>query len=929
MLQLDDYVLEKFLGKGTFGEVYLTKKRNSNFLYATKRMDKALVEDVRYKKYFVNEISILKKLFHKNIIRIQEFKMTTNHYYIIMEYCNGGSLTQCLKKYKEIYHQPFTEEIVQYLMRQIISAVKFIHSQGIVHRDLKLDNILVNFNNENDKNNMNLLNAQVKIIDFGFASAKEDSKMFTTAIGSPLNMDPLILQKFCNGRAQTNDLQYDEKADIWSLGALCYQMLIGDSPFDAYNMQELVQKIENGTYSVPTNLSKEVVSFLNGMLQYDPNKRLTAENLSNHAFLTKNISDFSHINTNLIAKNIYGGQLNINIKNNQSIWAIFNEDSQEELNNIPGDFYTQDTPLAESVYINTPGKPPGITKDPFDEDQDFLSTNFISTDSVPITSNENILKSGSTPIPPYNSGLNMVQNIQKNTSGAQFQYSQNKVQYIPEVQKMINPQRNPQEALISQNQQLQVNNMQYQRQNQNMQNYPYRRPPSDNNIIAGKNIPSIENPELIRRQYTNPPSIQTPVKNNQINNNNLRNINQGINNLNQAQNGLKIMPRMQLTNNQMQQQNNLMRLPNNQIQQQNNLLPSNNPMQRPNNQQLAINQIQQQNNLIPPNNQIQRPNNPQLSINQMQQRNNLMRIANNQIPQQNVQIQRPNNQQLAINQIQRPNNQQLPINQMQRTNNPKLAINQMQRQNNLIQQQNNLMQLPNNQNQQQSRQIIYPNNQPNIQYNEATQKQNRLMAQMSNQQNRNINNNIEQRPLQKIIYSQQTNGQINQNINQNLKNPNPQQIQRVLINNYNNQTTPHKQLPSNLNIKQNPNSSGKIKVIKQTKYIVINETPNKNALNQNNINQMIQKGQIKRVASDRNILKLHNNLPATPQKLLRNASHQEGLIKTNLTAPKNVINNPPVKRLLINRNPMQLKGFPQQQVLTQPNQNGNRFVPQF
>ena len=91
-------------------------------------------------------------------------------------------------------------------------------------------------------------------------------------------------------------------------------MLLGNSPFDAYNMQELVEKIEEGTYKVPTNLSKEVISFLNGMLQYDPNKRLTAEQLYNHAFLTKNVSEFTHINANMVSGKVYGGQLNIILK---------------------------------------------------------------------------------------------------------------------------------------------------------------------------------------------------------------------------------------------------------------------------------------------------------------------------------------------------------------------------------------------------------------------------------------------------------------------------------------------------------------------------------------------------------------------------------------------------------------------------------------
>ena len=447
MLKLDQYTLIRFLGKGTFGEVYLTQKEGSNNYYATKRMEKKLVDDPRYNKYFKNEISILHKLFHENIIRLEELKITANHYYIIMEYCNGGSLNQCLNRYKEMYHRPFTEEIVQYIMRQVISAVKYIHSQRIIHRDLKLDNILVNFLNPNDYNAVDMLKTRVKIIDFGFASSKDENEMYTTAIGSPLNMDPLILKKFNAGRVQTNDLYYDEKADIWSLGALCYQMLIGNSPFDAYNMQELVAKIEEGTYKVPTNLSREVVSFLNGMLQYDPNKRLTAENLSNHAFLTKNVADFTQINTNMISRNVYGGQLNINIKNNQSIWAIFNEADQNTLNSIPMDIYSADKPLSESRYIPTSDNFIGITPEPHNE----LSEYFDSTKSIPIFQTNSQEKSISSISTSNSGGLYPHQsNMQNKSEGAfqnpqppQNQYYQNMGNNINPVPNMNNNMQNP------------------------------------------------------------------------------------------------------------------------------------------------------------------------------------------------------------------------------------------------------------------------------------------------------------------------------------------------------------------------------------------------------------------------------------------------------------------------------------------------------
>jgi serine/threonine protein kinase len=95
-------------------------------------------------------------------------------------------------------------------------------------------------------------------------------------------------------------------------------------------MKELVSKVEEGTYKVPSDLSKETVSFLNAMLQYDPNRRISANELNKHAFLIKNIKDFTRINTNLIPKKIiFGGEIQINIKENLTIWSIFNEDDEK------------------------------------------------------------------------------------------------------------------------------------------------------------------------------------------------------------------------------------------------------------------------------------------------------------------------------------------------------------------------------------------------------------------------------------------------------------------------------------------------------------------------------------------------------------------------------------------------------------------------
>ena len=351
-MQIEDLTLLKCLGKGSFGEVFLSTKKGKKELFATKKIDRVKADQPSIKKYFENEIKILNSLQHPNIVKLEDLKMTKDYYYIVMEYINGGSLTDCLKTYKNKYNKSFPEQIVQYLMRQIVDAIKYLHGLKIIHRDLKLDNIMVNFDNDNDKNMLNMMNAKIKIIDFGFAIHLSKSNLAFSALGSPINMDPTILKKFTKNGGDINQLGYDFKADIWSLGTICYEMLIGQAVFNAETMNDLVKKVENGNYSVPTSVSGEMVSFLNGMLQYDSNNRLSAEELSKHPFLTKRISDFTKIDTKRVQKKISNQGLNINVRRNQTIWSIFNE--EEKLINIKGgrDLPAPEGPISDENFFN-------------------------------------------------------------------------------------------------------------------------------------------------------------------------------------------------------------------------------------------------------------------------------------------------------------------------------------------------------------------------------------------------------------------------------------------------------------------------------------------------------------------------------------------------------------------------------------------------
>ena len=271
---IDDIILLNYIDSGCFAEIYLSKKRDSNTLLATKKISlKYISLEPLFKTHLDNEIKFLKEFNHNNIIKLYDVKVTQSDIYLIMEYCNGGSLKKALNRYKQKYYKPFTEDIVRFLMKQILSAVEYLHGKGIVHRDLKLENILLknDYHNENDDLNNTIFSSQIKIIDFNI-SIRSDN--FEKNINKKLNLNDEI-------GANVVDI-IDEKFDIWHLGLLCYEMLTGDKLFNEdYNLKQLI------AISIPQNISLAAQTFLLSMLQINKDKRLSASELLKHEFITK------------------------------------------------------------------------------------------------------------------------------------------------------------------------------------------------------------------------------------------------------------------------------------------------------------------------------------------------------------------------------------------------------------------------------------------------------------------------------------------------------------------------------------------------------------------------------------------------------------------------------------------------------------------
>ena len=327
-MEIDDYILGDSLGKGAFRETFLGTKKGSTMKYAIKKFNKT--QHGESLRYIEQGIEILKNCNHPIIIKLCEVKEKGDYLYIIEEYCNGGQLETFLEEYQKEKKAPLSEEIVQYIMKQVIEANKYLNGKDIMHRHFTCENLLLNYEDEKSRENKDIMKSTIKIVGFDFARYLKEGDLAKTILGSPLYMSPYILRGLNMGKKDPN-IGYGKKEDIWSLGSICYRLLTGNTLFDSRDMDELVLSVQKGDYYLPANLSKEAVSFLNCMLQYNSEERLSAEQLANHNFLKKNVSEFKKIDINELknVKIIYQPSIIINTKDNKSIWENFGKGTDE------------------------------------------------------------------------------------------------------------------------------------------------------------------------------------------------------------------------------------------------------------------------------------------------------------------------------------------------------------------------------------------------------------------------------------------------------------------------------------------------------------------------------------------------------------------------------------------------------------------------
>jgi len=280
-----DVELLNIIGKGAYGDVYMGKNSKTKEIYAIKKITKKQLESETIYQYFNNEIFILKHLNHPNIIKFKSLIEYKTDFYLSTEYCNGGNLEQMMKYHLEMYKKPIPEKIVRYIIYNILLGIIYLNKNNLIHRDIKSDNILLHYEDEEDLITHNFLKAKIKIIDFGFARYLEKDELAGSLVGTPMYMEPSILKTFMTSTSRVVDGFYDKKVDVWSLGILTYELLIGIVPFIAKNIKGLFHSVEQRDFCIPKEdkrnleLSEAAINFIDKTLNIDVNMRPLAEEL--------------------------------------------------------------------------------------------------------------------------------------------------------------------------------------------------------------------------------------------------------------------------------------------------------------------------------------------------------------------------------------------------------------------------------------------------------------------------------------------------------------------------------------------------------------------------------------------------------------------------------------------------------------------------
>ena len=267
MCMMDKYTVLDMIGEGSFGRVFRGKDKQTGEVVALKLIPK-VGHSEREIHSLRSECKIQKELNHPNIVRMIDAFETDNEVISVAEYV-PGELFRLFDQYKvEAGERRLPEQRVKEIAGDLISALHYLHSHRILHRDIKPQNILLDSS------------GKAKLCDFGFARNLGLNTFVLTSIkGTPLYMAPELIE----------EKPYDHTADIWSLGCIIYELLTGQPPFSTTSLFQLIKKIRYESIQWPTHISHQAKSFLQGTLEKDSRRRLSWPDLPLHPFVCEHV----------------------------------------------------------------------------------------------------------------------------------------------------------------------------------------------------------------------------------------------------------------------------------------------------------------------------------------------------------------------------------------------------------------------------------------------------------------------------------------------------------------------------------------------------------------------------------------------------------------------------------------------------------------
>ncbi|KAK9055530.1 hypothetical protein SSX86_026614 [Deinandra increscens subsp. villosa] len=266
-----DYVVGKQIGSGSFSVVWHARHKVHGTEVAIKeiltgKLNRKLEESL------MSEIDILRNVNHPNIIRLHDMIKEPGKIHLVLEYCKGGDLSMFIQRRQG----RIPKSTSLHFMQQLAAGLKVLRDNQIIHRDLKPQNLLLSTNDDD---------STLKIADFGFARSLQPRNLAETLCGSPLYMAPEIMQLH----------KYDAKADLWSVGAILFQLVTGRTPFTGNNQIQLLQNIMKSTeLQFPPDvkdLSPECIDLCRKLLRQNPVERLTFEEFFTHPYFSRTKPD--------------------------------------------------------------------------------------------------------------------------------------------------------------------------------------------------------------------------------------------------------------------------------------------------------------------------------------------------------------------------------------------------------------------------------------------------------------------------------------------------------------------------------------------------------------------------------------------------------------------------------------------------------------